>query len=378
MNSATLRAWLVLRAVRGIGDATVCQLVRAFGSPEAVRAATREALMSVGGVGGLLAERIQRGPDRETQQAIERELGALERLRLSVVTVQDAAYPARLKAIYDPPPLLYVSGSLTETDGYAVAIVGSRRATPAGRALTEQLSRDLASAGFTIVSGLARGIDAAAHRGALEAKGPTGAGLGCGIDRTYPPEHQALRRQIEANGAVVTEFPLGASPHGYHFPRRNRIISGMCLGAMVTEAAFESGSLITARLAADQGREVFAVPGSVKADTSRGPNGLIKQGAKLVETVEDVIEELLSQVEAPFQTRLRDYLNTRFDTQVKGSPRLGQEEASICELLSSEPTHVDDIIEKSGLPAATVSGLLLALELKGAIHQLPGHFCIRL
>ncbi len=378
MNSATLRAWLVLRAVRGLGDATVCQLVRAFGSPEAVRAATREALMSVGGVGGLLAERIQRGPDRETLQAIERELSTLERLRLSVVTVQDAAYPARLKAIYDPPPLLYVSGTLTEADGYAVAIVGSRRATPAGRALTEQLSGDLASAGLTIVSGLARGIDAAAHRGALEVKGRTVAVLGCGIDRTYPPEHQALRRQIEANGAVLTEFPLGASPHGYHFPRRNRIISGMCLGVMVTEAALGSGSLITARLAADQGREVFAVPGSVNAETSRGPNGLIKQGAKLVETVEDVIEEFLSLVEAPFQTRLRDYLDARAGTQVKTPPRLGPEEASICELLSAEPTHVDEIIEKSGLPPATVNGLLLALELKGALRQLPGQFCIRL
>lgn len=378
MNSASLRTWLALRAVRGLGDAAVCQLVRAFGSPEAVRAATRDALMSVGGVGGLLAERIQRGPDRETLQAIEHELSTLERLRLSVVTVQDAAYPARLKAIYDPPPLLYVSGTLTEADGYAVAIVGSRRATPAGRALTEQLSRDLASAGLTIVSGLARGIDAAAHRGALEVKGRTVAVLGCGIDRTYPPEHQALRRQIEANGAVLTEFPLGASPHGYHFPRRNRIISGMCLGVMVTEAALGSGSLITARLAADQGREVFAVPGSVNAETSRGPNGLIKQGAKLVETVEDVIEEFLSLVEAPFQTRLRDYLDARTGTQAKTPPRLGPEEALICELLSAEPTHVDEIIEKSGLPPATVNGLLLALELKGALRQLPGQFCIRL
>ncbi len=216
-------------------------------------------------------------------------------------------YPPRLTTIPDPPPLLYVSGSLERADHQAVAIVGSRKATAAGRLLTEELSRELASLGFTIVSGLARGIDAAAHRGALAGKGRTVAVLGCGIDRTYPPEHASLRKQIESDGAVIGELPLGSYPHGYHFPRRNRIISGMCLGVIVTEAAMDSGSLITARLAADQGREVFAVPGFVKNETSRGPNGLIKQGATLVETVDDVIEELLPQL----NDSLRERLTTR-------------------------------------------------------------------
>ncbi|MEK7269151.1 MAG: DNA-processing protein DprA, partial [Nitrospirota bacterium] len=256
----------------------------------------------------------------------------------------------------------------------AVAIVGARRATAAGRLLTEELSRDLASAGFTIVSGLARGVDAAAHRGAIAAGGRTVAVLGCGIDRTYPPEHQSLRKQIESNGAVVAELPLGSYPHGYHFPRRNRIISGMCLGVVVTEAAVQSGSLITARLAAEQGREVFAVPGFVKAENSRGPNGLIKQGAKLVENVQDIIDELLPQLDSPFRERLKD----RAPQPVEPQPPVGKEEATLYNMLSFEPTHIDDLITKSGLPAADVAALLLSMELKNFIRQLPGRSYLRL
>ncbi len=186
--------------------------------------------------------------------------------------------------IADPPPLLYITGTLTEQDELAVAIVGARRATAAGRAMTEELSHDLAGAGMTVVSGLARGVDAAAHRGALAAQGRTIAVLGCGIDRTYPPEHERLRRQIEERGAILSEVPMGAPPHGHHFPRRNRIISGLSLGVIVTEAAINSGSLITARLAAEQGREVFAVPGFVKEDTSRGTNALAQRGRGLDRT----------------------------------------------------------------------------------------------
>ncbi|MGH7167516.1 MAG: DNA-processing protein DprA [Nitrospiraceae bacterium] len=374
MSTASLRSWLTLRAVRGLDDATMCRLVQTFGPPEAVQAASIASLMASGCISASLAQAIQRGPDHDTQQALDRDLKTLERLRLSVVTCLDPDYPPRLKTIHDPPPLLYVSGALTQADRHAVAIVGSRRATAAGRLLTEELSRDLASAGFTIVSGLARGVDAAAHRGALAAQGRTVAVLGCGIDQTYPPEHQSLRKEIESSGAVVAELPLGSYPHGYHFPRRNRIISGMCLGVVVTEAAIQSGSLITARLAADQGREVFAVPGFVKADNSRGPNGLIKQGAKLVEHVQDIIDELLPQLDAPFRERLKE----RVPHPVESPPRLGKEEATIYLALSFEPTHIDDLITNSRLPAADVAVHLLALELKHLVRQLPGQTYLRL
>ncbi len=373
-HASPLRSWLLLRAVRGVGDLIFCRLVQSLESPEAVLSASPERLMAAGPLGRSLAQAISQGPDQAARQAVDEELKRLEKLRLSVITFQNELYPPRLTTIPDPPPLLYVSGGLEQTDHQAVAIVGSRRATAAGRLLTEELSRELASLGFTIVSGLARGIDAAAHRGALAGKGRTVAVLGCGIDRTYPPEHASLRKQIESDGAVISELPLGSYPHGYHFPRRNRIISGMCLGVIVTEAGMESGSLITARLAADQGREVFAVPGFVKNETSRGPNGLIKQGATLVETVDDVIEELLPQL----NDSLLERLTTRVSAGAAEPGRLDEKEAVIYDLLTWEATHIDDLIEKTGLPAAEVSGLLLSLELKGLLRQLPGHSYVRL
>jgi DNA processing protein len=369
-----LRSWLLLRAVRGVGDLIFCRLVQSLGSPEAVLSASPERLVAAGPVSQSLAQAISQGPDQDTRQAVDEELKRLEKLRLSVITFQNELYPPRLTTIPDPPPLLYVSGSLERADHQAVAIVGSRKATAAGRLLTEELSRELASMGFTIVSGLARGIDAAAHRGALAGKGRTVAVLGCGIDRTYPPEHASLRKQIESDGAVIGELPLGSYPHGYHFPRRNRIISGMCLGVIVTEAAMDSGSLITARLAADQGREVFAVPGFVKNETSRGPNGLIKQGATLVETVDDVIEELLPQLD----DSLRECLTMRVSAVAAVPARLDEKEAVIYDLLTWDATYIDDLIEKTGLPAAEVSGLLLSLGLKGLLRKLPGHSYVRL
>lgn len=371
-----LRSWLALRSVAGLGDAGLCQLVQTCGSAEAVCGASVEILMEAGRLRRSVAEAIGRGPDLDTQRAIDRELSVLERHRLNVVTCLDVAYPARLRMIPDPPPLLYVSGALEQRDQQAVAIVGSRRASAAGRTVTEELSRELAGAGFTIVSGLARGVDAAAHRGALEAQGRTVAVLGCGIDRTYPPEHGALRERIEAGGAVLSELPLGAFPHSYHFPRRNRIISGMCLGVVVTEAAAQSGSLITARLAGEQGREVFAVPGFIKADNSRGPNGLIKQGAKLVEGAWDVIEELLPQLDPSFRERIQARLPT--PSVSGGGPPADRHEAKIYAVLSAEPAHLDEVIARAAMSAADVTSLLLAMELKGAVRQLPGQSYVRI
>ncbi len=374
MATTSLRAWLELRAIEGLGDVGLVRCVRALGGAEAVRNASTDALLKIG-CSPVLAERIQRGPDAQVRRQIDRELQAIERVKVTVLTCLDAAYPERLTMIPDPPPLLYVTGKLDRRDNYAVAIVGARRATPAGRVLTEELSRDLATAGFTIVSGLARGVDAAAHRGALSAKGRTLAVLGCGADLTYPPEHKKLREEIQASGAVISELPIGAAPHSYHFPRRNRIISGLSFGVVVTEAAVQSGSLITAKLAAEQGREVFAVPGPVKGENSGGPHGLIKQGAKLVERAQDVIDELLPQLDGSFRARAAGASG--------GAPRhskseLGKSEARVYDALSYEPMHVDAVIEKTGLAASEVTALLLALELKEYVRQLPGHTYLRL
>lgn len=374
---ASLRPWFILRGIPGIGDALVCRLVRTFGSPEAVLQASEGELTQIGGVSPALAKAIRRGASSETLRAIDRDLAAMERLRIRAVTILDEDYPARLKAIHDPPPVLSVSGRLDEADHHAIAVVGTREATAVGLEVAQRLSRGLAEAGFTIVSGLARGIDGAAHRAALEAGGRTIAVLGCGIDRTYPAVHRSLRSRIEERGAVLSELPPGAQAHPYHFPKRNRIISGLSLGVVVVEAAPQSGSLITARLAAEQGREVFAVPGPILSEQSHGTNGLIKQGATLVETVEDVLEEVMAQCEPSFVARLRERLTSTKRPVQSGTVPLEGDEARVYAALSAYPMHIDEVIAKTGLPAASVSSLLLALELKGAVRQLPGPSCVR-
>jgi DNA processing protein len=373
MSNGRIRPWLTLRAIPAVGDATILALVAAMGSPDAVLQAPEDDLIHLG-CHENLARAIRTGPSADAERQIDRELRVLDRLGVAAMAYPDEDYPARLRTIPDPPAVIYVSGRMDPRDYHAVAIVGARQASHAGRALTEELSRELASAGFTIVSGLALGVDAAAHRGALEAEGRTIAVLGCGVDRTYPPIHTALRRQIEQRGAVVSEFPIGAPPHSYHFPRRNRIISGLSLGVLVTEAAVNSGSLITAGLAAEQGREVFAVPGMVKSRTSRGPNGLIKQGAKLVESASDVIDELLPQVDEMFRERLQSNRARTSDSR----PRFGKEETLVYDALSCEPQAVDVLIRKTGLAASQVATALLALELKNCVRQLPGNEYLRL
>mgnify|MGYP001290722645 CR=1 FL=1 len=366
MTSPVLESWLRLCSIEGVGDLTVLRLVRAWHSPDAVLRASRDELIQ-SGCSQQLADAIRRRPDSSTRRNLHRELKAIEREHVDVRSVLDQTYPARLRMIADPPPLLYITGTLTEQDELAVAIVGARRATAAGRAMTEELSRDLAGAGMTVVSGLARGVDAAAHRGALAAQGRTIAVLGCGIDRTYPPEHERLRRQIEEQGAIISEVPMGAPPHSHHFPRRNRIISGLSMGVVVTEAAVGSGSLITARLAIEQGREVFAVPGFVKEDTSRGTNALLKEGAALVERAQDVIDAILPQLEPALRLRLQPAQEKR-----EQSRQLSKEEQRVHDALSYEPRTVDDVIASTGLSVSSVMASLLSLELNQRIKQLPG------
>ncbi|MCS6290118.1 MAG: DNA-protecting protein DprA [Nitrospira sp.] len=373
MSHRSLRPWLVLRAIPGVGDAILLKLVQAFGTPDAVLSAPQSALEEIG-CRPPLVEAIRRGLAPDAIRELDKELDQLQRRKVTVLTYLDAPYPAPLRTIPDPPPLLYVQGSLLEADRHAVAIVGTRKASAAGRIVAEEFARDLAEMGFTIVSGLARGVDAAAHRGALAGKGRTLAVMGCGLDRTYPADHRHLREAIEQQGAVLSELPLGAAPHSYHFPRRNRIISGLSLGVVVTEAAIESGSLITARLAGEQGREVFAVPGFIKAEQSRGPNSLIKDGARLVESAQDILEELLPQLDPAFRQRLAGGAGTVARPKVQFSP----DETLVYDVLSVLPQSVDDVIRRSGLPAAQVAAILLSLELKNCIRQVPGNEYVRL
>src|SRR5690349_565959 len=371
MDEASLTFWLTLQAIDGVGDRTLLKLIHAFGTPNAVLSATMDDLIGAG-CSPELAESVRRGPESSIRRQIDRQVKIVERFKIQTVTLFDRSYPARLKTIPDPPPLLYLSGSVSPKDEVAVAIVGGRRATPSGRFITEEIAKDLAGCGVTIVSGLARGIDAAAHRGALTGNGRTIAVLGCGIDRTYPSEHHTLRRNIESHGAVISELPIGAAPQSHHFPRRNRIISGLTLGVLVGEAATESGSLITAKLALEQGREVFAVPGSIKEEACRGSNRLIKEGAKLIEGAQDILDEILPQIDA----RQRAMLNLDREA-VDACVPLGKEETSVYEALSYEARSIDHVIERTGLRPAEVSAALLALELNGRIRQLPAQHYIR-
>jgi DNA processing protein len=322
-------------------------------------APTKE-LLKIEGLGEKVAGEIRKGP---LEKRVERELYLLKEVGGKIVTLKDDAYPKRLREIYDPPALLYVRGELKKEDELAVSIVGSRKTSPYGRWITEKIGQDLSRHGVTIVSGMARGIDSLAHWGAISGGGRTIAVLGCGVDVIYPSENRNLFTKIIDQGAVVSEFPMGSPPEGGHFPRRNRIISGLSIGVVVVQASERSGSLITAGYALEQGREVFAVPGNVGAEGSRGTNRLIKEGAKMVESSEDILEEILPQWRREGEAT----------QEVKRPERdLTEEERVLYELLAETPTHIDVIICESRLDPGRVSSLLLDLELKGLITQWPG------
>jgi DNA processing protein len=304
---------------------------------------------------------------------------------VSIITCRDSIYPHNLLNIYDFPPFLYVKGTLREDD-ICIAVVGSRMASTYGRFSTERLCRELVMKGITVVSGLARGIDTAAHQGSLAAKGRTIAVLGCGLDIVYPPENKALFEKIPQQGAIVTEFPFGTPPLATNFPARNRIISGLALGVVVVEASYRSGSLITARVALEQGREVFAVPGSIDADGSKGTNKLIKEGAKLIEGADDILEEILPQIRrklAPPPPTKVDKPTVSADAPVGEKPSaprqqtLTNEEGKLLKHLSAGPINVDQLIALTGGKAGEILNTLLLLELKGFIRQLPGKQFVR-
>lgn len=284
---------------------------------------------------------------------------------IETVHLTSPRYPDRLRRIYDPPPLIYVRGDLRSAEP-AVAVVGSRRATATGRVVTERLAAGLAASGVTVVSGLARGIDAVAHRAALDAGGRTIAVLGCGLDVIYPPEHSGLMEAITQQGCIITEFPLGTPPLRHHFPQRNRIIAGLTLGVVVVEGDERSGALSTAGYALDEGREVMAVPGSVLNPLSRAPNGLLRQGATLVESAEDV----LAAVGLPLPSR--QTVQASAITPPEGPP------AVVWQAVRTEPTHIDQVAQEAGLPVAEVAALLMELEIRGLVRQVPGKHFIRI
>ena len=358
-----LTTWIALKSVEGVGCVAFRNLLAAYGSPHRVFEASLTDLQQAAGLNHKTARNIK---DFRGWARARAEIARAGREDVSIVTCTDPAYPARLRMIYDYPPLLYIKGRLDAAD-IPVAVVGSRNATPYGRYVTERLCRELAQRGVTVVSGLARGIDTCAHRGALAGRGRTIAVMGCGIDVIYPPENRKLYGQIADGGAVVTEYPYGTEPDRPHFPARNRIISGLSLGVLIVEAGEKSGSLITARCALDQGREVFAVPGAIDLPGSRGTNGLLRQGAKLVESVEDILEEILPQIGRPPAPRRG---GTRKDEP--GREPLTEEESRLLGFITETPQDADTLIKRTGLAAAEALSLLLALELKGYILQLPG------
>jgi DNA processing protein len=362
--------WIGLNSVPGVGSITARRLVEAFGTPRRVFRAAEGKLTSVEGVGRELAGRIGAF---EVEEAIEREVAACERAGVSVCTLGDEDYPEQLSNLYDPPGVLYIRGTLLASDCLSIAVVGTRRPTAYGRSMTEKLVGGLAEMGFTVVSGLARGIDGLAHQVALEAGGRTLAVLGHGMDRIFPSENRGLAEDVTQKGALLTEFPFGTPPSRHNFPRRNRIISGLALGTLVVEAAAGSGSLITARCALEQGREVLAVPGPVTAGTSRGAHRLIREGTTLVETVDDVIESLPLHIRGLME-RASLASPDAGEPEVgavlaEAPPRVSAEERALLVLIQEAPSHIDRMIEESGLPPSTVSGLLVQLELRGFVAR---------
>lgn len=355
-------SWIALRAVEGVGPVLFRRLLERFDTPEQVFTASQSELLALRGITPQIVAAIG---GITCQRFAEEECRRLEQNAVRLITFLDAKYPRRLFEIGDPPPLLYVRG-LTPVWDPAIAVVGSRRATREGVRAAERLASEMAAAGVMVVSGLARGIDTAAHRGALSGGGATVAVLGCGVDVVYPPENKLLAEQITATGCILSEFSLGTQPLAEHFPRRNRIISGLSRGVLVVEAVEKSGSLITANYALDQGREVMAVPGPISSPSNRGSNRLIKQGAQLVDCLDDILAA--TRIKSPSTSP------AVFNGPVSVPGPMTAREAAVYELVAQGPRHLDEMTQALELTPAEVSAMVLGLELKGMLVQLPGSY----
>ncbi len=362
-----VRAWLTLHLVPGLGPVTCNKLVTYFGSAEKVLSAGNSLLA---GVTPLRPETVAalsgEGRQQLTEQ-VNKEIERAEKENITIIPFVDSHYPDLLKKIHDPPPVLYLKGNPEVLNCRGLGIVGSRASTVYGTSVAEQMANTLSRQGFTIISGMALGIDTAAHKGALAVSGRTIAVLGCGLDIIYPPSNCKLYEQITSAGAVVSEYPLGTTPESFRFPARNRIISGMSLGIVVVEAAKRSGSLITASHALEQGREVFAVPGRIDSIKSAGPHTLLQQGAKLVHSVNDIVEEFSAAV---LQSQIVDDEGEGGEHVLPEN--LSREEAEIFGFIATYPRSFDEIVEESGFSAQQTNELLLHLELKGMVQVLPG------
>lgn len=382
MADSMLVHWLRLVLARGIGAATQRNLLAAFGLPEAIFSAPRHAVQSV--IGAKLADALLAPPD---EAEIARTLDWAARPGNHILTLADSDYPPALLESADPPVLLYVKGDLSALHAAnPLAIVGARTATPQGLANARAFAQHLTEHGWIIISGLAQGVDAAAHEGALAAAGgQTIAFVGTGLDRVYPAAHRDLAHRIAAQGALVSEFPLGTPPRPGHFPRRNRLIAGLARGVLVVEASLQSGSLITARLALENGREVFAIPGSIHSPQARGCHRLIREGAKLVETAADILEELpLRVAPAPAQPAVPPAQPTPAPVR-KGTPEppkpaaeSGDKEAAVLTAMGFDPIDFDTIAEQSHLTAADLQVILLQLEITGKVGRMAGGLLQRL
>lgn len=348
--------WISLNNIYGLGTQAFIQLLKAFGSPAAIYAASYSQLKEI--VSGKIATEISNGV---AENALSDSLDWLARDNNHLVTLADASYPKSLLEIADPPPLLYAKGNLTLLNQASIAIVGSRNASVHGEKNAEAFAYDLCQQGLCIISGLALGIDGAAHRGALKANGATIAVVGTGLDIVYPAKHRDLAHQIAERGLIISEFSLGTPSKPQNFPKRNRIISGLSLGCLVVEANLQSGSQITARLAAEQGREVFAIPGSIHSPMSKGCHQLIKQGAKLVDCTQDILDEL--DIKKSAASQLDSASNPSVESE-KNNP--------ILNIMGFEPIQMENIVNLSGLTVSEVSSMLMLLELEGSVASLAG------
>lgn len=374
-----MKEWIALNMTPGVGPRVATNLLERFGSPSAVFHARRGELESV----RLKPETIESIIKKEFAERAEGELERVKKLGGDILILDDGSYPSLLREIADPPITLYVRGYWQAClEQPCVAVIGSRMCSTYGENASEMLSRDLASRGITVVSGLARGIDAAAHKGALQGKGRTVAVMGTGIDGIYPKENTRLVREILDNGGcLVSQFPLGTPPLKDNFPYRNRIISGLSLGVLIVEASERSGSLITARLATEQNREVMAVPGNITSSNSYGTNYLIKAGAKLVQQWQDVVAELPSEIAARIlPPKIEEKNNGKFAQQELVPADLNGNERKVWSLLNAdEATHIDVLLESSGLSFGELNSVLVGLDIKDMIRVLPGkHYARRL
>ena len=371
-NGDELRYWLALTFIKDIGPVTCKRLLSAFGSPQKIFEARLNELNDIEDIGESRAEKILKF---NSWNRVEKEIRAINLKNIRILKYTDKEYPVPLRQIDDSPVILYTKGNFIEEDKYAIAIVGSRRMTDYGRKVAETIAFEIASRGLTVISGMARGIDTSSHKGALKAGGRSIAVLGCGIDRPYPPENVKLLESLSDSGCVISEFPIGTPPNKENFPRRNRLISGLSMGVLVVEATDNSGSLITAQYALEQGKEVFAVPGNIISKNSEGTNNLIKNGAKLVQKTDDILEEL-----SPV---LKDILKSDKNFPERNFPlnidrlEITDEEKAICKIIGNDSKHIDIIARESGMSPAELSGILLNLEMKGIIKQIEGkRFCM--